>query len=346
MIYALHEKTILLIQKEYVGSSNPWYLGFSGGKDSSALLKLVFTALRELPEVYKPITLIYVDTGVEIPLIRDLVIETVNGVLEESATHNIPVKVEIATPKLEDRFFVKVIGRGYPPPTNKFRWCTDRLRINPVKRVLDSVKEKQSLILLGIRHGESKERDRTIERHKQDKEFYFRQANNRNTLIFSPIVEYSTKDIWTTLALLTEPVSLNAIRLFELYTEASGECPTVRDPKGTPCGKGRFGCWTCTVVRKDRAVTSMVKEGHHSLAPLLEFRNWLAEIRDLPQYRCKVRRNGQRGLGPLTLAARKETLAKLLHAQIVSRYKLIDGEELLLIEELWKKDVNSTSYRE
>ena len=201
---------------------------------------------------------------------------------------------------------MKVIGRGYPPPSNKFRWCTDRLRINPVKQVLGSVPNRQSIVLLGIRLGESAERDKAITKHHTGETYYFRHSNNRDSLIFSHIVDYTVEEVWDTLTFNLLPESIDVAPLWTLYKKSSGECPIIRDPKGSPCGKGRFGCWTCTVVRKDRAVQSLVREGHTELLSLLLFRNWLLEIRDRPEYRCKRRRNGAPGMGPFTLSARQE----------------------------------------
>jgi DNA sulfur modification protein DndC len=343
---SLHKETISLIKKEYLSSDLPWFIGFSGGKDSSALVKLVFTALSELSNRYKPVTLIYADTGVDIPIIQSLVKETLDGMVQEAQAFDIPIQVRFAHPKPEDKYFVKVIGRGYPPPTNKFRWCTRRLRINPVKEVLRTQGGEKRLVLLGVRKGESAARDKVIAKHEVGDSNYYRQSGDSDSLIFSPIIDYSVKDVWSALTLLDYPKSINAIRLYELYTEASGECPSIRDPKGTPCGKGRFGCWTCTVIRKDKAVTSMVNEGHRNLAPLLDFRNWLVLIRDHPDYRCKKRRNGQLGLGPFRLNARQEILNRLLEAQNLSGYELIPDEEINLITKFWEQDRTSLKYQE
>ncbi len=155
---------------------------------------------------------------------------------------------------------VVVIGHGDPPPTNKFRWCTDRLRIAPVRRALDAIGGGDCPVLLGVRLGESKERDRTLARHRRDR-YFFRQQGHESATIFSPMIDYTLQDVWATLARIASPASVLASRFSALYRDVSGECPIVRDPRGTPCGTGRFGCWTCTVVRQDRAVTSMVAEG-------------------------------------------------------------------------------------
>lgn len=342
--YPLNDETVRAIQQEYLRSDKPWFLGYSGGKDSSALLKLVFIALMNLRCKTKPVTVVYCDTGVDIPVVRSLVDTTLHNVASEASQLGLPLLVERVSPKLEDRYFVKVIGRGYPPPTNKFRWCTDRLRIDPVRRVVNSTSGREGVTLLGVRRSESVERDKTISRHETGEEHYFWHTGG--SLIYAPIVNYSVSEVWDTLYFNAVPESLDAHALWELYQNAGADCPIVRDPRGTPCGKGRFGCWTCTVVRKDRAMRSLILEGYDELAPLLEFRDWLAEIRDLPEYRCNVRRNGGRGPGPLTLAARRQILERLLLAQERSGIPLISESEIDFIKALWAADEKSDSYTE
>ena len=344
--YPRNEQTIRHIQKEYSRTTVPWFVGYSGGKDSSALLKLVFIALLNLNRKPKPVTVIHCATGVDIPVVQSLAAQTLHNVSAEAKRHKLPLVVQTVSPNLANKYFVKVIGRGYPPPSNKFRWCTDRLRLNPVKQVLRSVPNRRNVVLLGIRRGESAERNRTIARYRTEQEHYFRHSNNRDSLIYSPIVDYTVEQVWDTLTFNPIPESIDVDPLLTLYKDAGSECPIIRDPKGSPCGTGRFGCWTCTVVRKDRAVQNLVSEGYTQLAPLLQFRNWLAEVRDYSTYRCKKRRNGGPGLGPFTLAARREILTKLLDAQALSGLPLISEEELALIERLWEADRTSPTYTE
>ena len=342
----INQRTTALIKRELKRSNLPWLLGFSGGKDSSALLKLVYRALRETsPRDRKPVTVIYCDTGVEIPIVRDVVVSALRNLEREAKVEGLPLRFVIAEPRLTDRFFVKVIGRGYPPPSNKFRWCTDRLRIAPVQRVLAAAGQR-CVVLLGIRKGESEDRDRRIEKHATASHYYLRQASSPNAVIFGPILDYSLDEVWGTLALNDLPRSIDVKRLTVLYKEASGECPIVRDPQGSPCGKGRFGCWTCTVVRQDRAVQNMVREGHVSLGPLLTWRNWLVSIRDEPEYRCAKRRNGREGPGPFRLKARRELLRRLRLAEKEAGLPLIGAEEIAEIHRLWRKDRRSIQYRE
>jgi DNA sulfur modification protein DndC len=201
--------------------------------------------------------------------------------------------------------------------------------------------------LVGTRTGESRERDRTLMRHaKPGETFFFRQAGNSQVELFAPIADFSTEDVWSTLSLLPKPAAIDVDHLLKTYRDAGAECPVVRDAQGTPCGAGRFGCWTCTVVRKDKAVSSLVASGHSHMAPLLEFRNWLAAIRDEPSARCRWRRNGVKGLGPLTLAARREALLRLLRTQRTTGLQLIRQREVDLIRKLWSDDRLAASYKE
>jgi DNA sulfur modification protein DndC len=231
-----------------------------------------------------------------------------------------------------------VIGKGYPSPTNIFRWCTRRLRTDPIKSYLASINNQEKMVLLGIRKGESLERDRTLSEYKTEANYYYRQSDNPSTMIFAPIIDYSTEDVWATVAYNPIPRSIDSIKLMTLYRQASGECPIIRDPKGIPCGKGRFGCWTCTVVRKDKSLTNLVSEGHETLLPLLDFRNWLINIRDDLTYRAPKRRNGCKGPGPFTLEARREILHRLEETQNLSGYSLIDNPQLDYIKGCWGED--------
>ena len=325
------------IYSEYVNTDYPWIIGYSGGKDSSTVLKLVFQALKDLKTYHKPITLLYCDTGVEIPIVNNYVKSTLKQFECECKKHNIPIKIKIATPKLNNSYFVKIIGRGYPSPTNKFRWCTNRLRITPVKEVIENTyKNKKTVVLLGVRNGESTERTKTIANHKTDSK-YLRQSSNNNALIYSPILNFSTSDIWEFLANETEPFSINGKSLNKLYQKASA-LKKQTDIYDLSYGDARFGCWACTVIRKDKAVTNLILDGHHELLPLLNFRNWLMTIRDDKKYRQNKRRNGQNGMGPFTLEARKIILEQLLKAQKESGLSLITNKEIKLIKELWEKD--------
>jgi|TARA_B110000240_G_C13458937_1_gene435788 DNA sulfur modification protein DndC len=338
------KEVVKVIIREYQKNLLPWYIGYSGGKDSSSMLKLVFNALKQIDIFHKPITVLYCDTGVENPIVTTYVYETFDKLKRECEELNIPLTFRIVQPKLEDRFFVKVIGRGYPTPTNIFRWCTDKLRINPVKQLIN--KDEKAVILLGVRSSESEQRDRTISKHRTDNEYYLKQSGSSSNIIFSPIINHALEDVWMTLRYNELPKSIDFNQIRTIYQDAESECPTYRESKGSSCGNSRFGCWTCTVVRKDKSMGNMIENGYSELKELYAFRNWIAEFRDNIKYRCSYRRNGVKGLGPITLEGRKIILEKLLNTEKLSGLNLISKEEINRIYELWEIDEVNVNYQE
>ena len=119
---------------------------------------------------------------------------------------------------------------------------------------------------------------------------------------------------------------------------SSGECPILPAKDNPPYGAGRFGCWTCTVVRRDRAMQALESTGDSELRPLIHWKKWLLASRDLPSNRWKRRRNGAPGPGPLTLGFRRHILQRLHLAEAESGFKLISRSELKQIYRLWRED--------
>ena len=60
------------IQNLYLENDKPWVIGFSGGKDSTTVLSLIYVALTRLPEKqrHKHIYVISSDTLVETPMAK------------------------------------------------------------------------------------------------------------------------------------------------------------------------------------------------------------------------------------------------------------------------------------
>ena len=331
-------ETISRIIFAYNSGAEPWIVGYSGGKDSTAVVKLVFQSLLRVDNPQKPVTVIYCDTGVEIPKASALSRQALNGLQTEAQEFDLPISVRILSPPITERFFVKVIGRGYPPPTDKFRWCTDRLRIHPVSRFLKSARVRSATVVLGVRESESATRNLTLNENGTHDRFWKRQRGADDRLLFMPILDYSIRDVWLANLLVDRPRSLRAKEVADLYASASGECPTVHDVKGAPCGKARFGCWTCTVAKNGVTLRNLIASGNHRLEPLLRFRLWMEKERNNPRYRWRTRRNGSPGPGPMTLAWRRMALRRLLQAQEQSGLHLIDSDELSAIQKEWEAD--------
>jgi DNA sulfur modification protein DndC len=328
-------QAISRITNAYLTDPEPWVVGYSGGKDSTALVKLIFQSMVRLRNARKPVTVIYCDTGVEIPLASSLARQALSDLEVEAKELGVPISVRVLTPSVKERFWVKVVGRGYPPPTDKFRWCTDRLRINPVTRFLDSVDARSATVVLGVRESESATRSLTLRENQTLDKFWRIQRGHSKRRLFMPILDYSVADVWHANLMLDLPRALRSEEVAELYANASGECPTVREVKTAPCGKARFGCWTCTVAKNGTTLRNLVASGHSSLGPLLDFRLWMGAHRNDVCFRRTRRRNGAAGLGPMTLPWRRLALKKLLEAQERSGFPLVSQEELDAIAEEW-----------
>src|SRR3978361_1949575 len=75
------------------------------------------------------------------------------------------VKTQVVLPEMDDRFYVYMFGRGVPPPSNTFRWCTSQLKIEPMAAALRTLRDETGekfLMLTGVRVGESAARDQRI----------------------------------------------------------------------------------------------------------------------------------------------------------------------------------------
>lgn len=329
----LLDRTLNRIQKEYLRSKQPWILGYSGGKDSSALVKLVMMALKKLRKKDKIVTIVYCDSCVEIPIFRDCTYRILEAIKAQATRYRIPIDIKITYPKITDRFFVNVIGKGYPTPTNKFRWCTDRLKIKPISDIIEFYPNEKTTVLLGIRNQESHQRDRILKKHQTRFPYYFKQAQNKNTLIYSPIVNYTVKNIWHILLDTNYLKKIDFHELAELYNHMNGKQAPIEK------GNGRFGCWICTVIRNDKMMENMIRNGFVNLEPMLLFKKWLMRFRDRSENRNLKKWNGRVVLGSFTLEARKLILSKLLNIQKKIPWQLICNEELTVIKDLWRRRI-------
>ena len=332
----------------------PWIVGFSGGKDSTLVAHLVVEHLISLPrsERTRAVHVVANDTLVESPLVMEHVRIGLMEIDKAAQAFDLPVIVATTAPEPSQTFWVNLIGRGYPSPNRSFRWCTDRMKIQPTSNY---IKEQASIsgdviLLLGVRRNESATRAGVAARYDNGS-----RLNCHNDLpgclVFRPILELDTDDVWEFLAENKPPWGGSHDRLIQLYRDAGGgECPVVTSTADAPsCGtrSSRFGCWTCTVVEKDKSLSGFVDSGFDQFMPLLEFRDWLVEIRNDPTRRLARRRNGRvtitkKGVfvpGPFNVATRREILNRLLALQAQLEMVLIDQSEIERIRELWVEDV-------
>ena len=349
------------VREVYLRNARPWVIGYSGGKDSTTALQLVWYALAELPERERkyPVYVISSDTLVETPVIVNYITGTLKRLEATAREQKMPFQTSIVRPKTEDTFWVNLIGKGYPAPYTRFRWCTDRMKIRPANKfVLDKVAEHGEVIMvLGVRKGESATRDQVLSLHSIQNSLLLRHSTLPNAFVYAPIVDFSLNDVWFYLLNVPSPWNNDNKELITLYrnSNAQGECPLVVDETTPSCGNSRFGCWTCTVVTKDKAMEGLIDSGEDWMLPLLNFRDFLAETQDpkkKPEIREYRRRNGQITIlsdklvhGPYTLEFCKDLLEKLLTTQQQVRkagpnpdIKLITDDELEKIRKIWRTE--------
>ena len=276
----------------------------------------------------------------ENPILDAYVKQLLSRLHDEFTERQLPIKCHVLQAPIRDRFFVKLIGRGYPPPTNTFRWCTKNLRILPVSRFIANAAAADAgtdaVVALGIRRNESVQRDRSLS--KTQGHWDVQREGNSEYKLFLPIINLGVAEVWDAIFMLDRPLSIDSLSLESLYKDASGECPVIKAPQSPPCASGRFGCWTCTVVRKDKSSIKLVEAGYTELAPFLDFRNWLVRIRNDPNRRWPERRNGGKGMGPFTIKARQEILSELRVVEMRSGIAQLPSVELSEIERLWSLD--------
>lgn len=347
------------VQAVYLADTRPWVVGYSGGKDSTATAQLVYMAIEKLsPEKrHKKIHIISSDTLVETPVVVDHIFGSMKLIGEDARKKGLPIDVTIVKPATSETFWVNILGKGYPAPNNQFRWCTDRMKIKPANRfILDQVAEHgEAVVVLGVRMNESATRNQVINSHKIPGQLLSRHSTLPNAFVYSPVIDFTTDDIWHFLLQAPSPWGGDNRRLVTLYRNAQqGECPLVIDTTTPSCGNSRFGCWTCTVVTADRSMEAMIENGEEWMEPLLEFRGLLASTQDpsvKEVYREHKRRNGRVELktneedgiiyGPYKFEFRKELLEKLLTIQrdLIRQdrsFQLITIPELLEIRRLWQ----------
>lgn len=334
------------VRDEYLQThEKPWIIGFSGGKDSTLLLHLVIEALLELPpsKRTRPVHVLSNDTQVESPVVQAFVDRTLDRLRAAVPGLGVPLIVQKTTPALEGSFWVNLIGRGYPAPNRLFRWCTDRMKIRPTTEYIRAQASAagEVILLLGVRRLESSARAKVMKRY--DNGTRLNPHNNvRGCLVYRPIVELTTDEVWITLLQLRPPWGGSHRDLATLYRNAGGgECPFVVDQDDAPsCGtsSSRFGCWTCTVVEKDKSLLGFIDNGFEHLEPLVLYRDWLQEFsRDMAN-RMLERRNGAEGKGPFTMEARRILLSRLRETEVEVGLPLISDVEVERIEQIWRDD--------
>jgi DNA sulfur modification protein DndC len=262
-----------------------------------------------------------------------------------------------------------LIGKGYPAPRNQFRWCTQRLKINPANHFIREMVRAngETILVLGTRKAESSKRAATMQKHQigRVRDRLSPNASLPNSLIYTPIEDWRNDEVWIYLNQWQNPWGGNNKDLFAMYrgATADNECPLVVDTSTPSCGDSRFGCWICTIVNKDKSMEAMIQNDEEKewMQPLLDIRNELDikedhDKRDFRRIWGEVQlfeRNVDNEIsvepipGPYTKYWREHWLRRVLEAQTQIRntapenmrdITLITPEEMSEIRRIWLEE--------
>lgn len=322
-----------------------WCIAYSGGKDSSATVTLVAHLIHtgQIPAP-KSLIVLYADTRMELPPLQFSSVR----VLQELKKQGIETRVVL--PSLDHRYFVYMFGRGVPPPSNVFRWCTPKLKVSPMIAALEQRYQEMGekiLTLTGVRIGESAARDRRIAMScsrdgAECGQGWFQESTPEQISdTLSPLIHWRVCHVWDWLMFYAPDLGFSTVDIAEAY--GGDESQEVN---------ARTGCVGCNLVEEDRALDLILRLPHWQyLSPLKQLRPLYRELKE-PRFRLRKvderRKDGSvvpgNRLGPLTMEARKHGLTTVLQiqkdintiAQINSRpeLSLINAEEQSRIEEL------------
>ena len=358
------------IKTLYIQDERVLSLGFSGGKDSSATLAITLEALLEIPKdkLCKTLYILYSDTLMELLPVQAHTYKVLDNIREFAKENGLPLKVMHSKPTLENTKWSMKFAKGIRTESQDNRWCTTRLKTDVQEKMLFDTfgtKDIETISIVGSRKDESADRakrltDNTIKGHLKGHNLFSK------SLVFAPIEDYSTDDVWTTLR--TSKIGrtvLAADELYALYASTNGEgeeCQTILGNSGDGGKKpncsnsqGRFGCWECGLQHgRDAALQGMQKD-YPYIKHLIEFRNWSVSTRDGQwevyrdvynhrdfkriQYNYDNHRFGMTAPGGMSIKARALGLEKLLECEMRVNesidFQLISDEELDFIQHRW-----------
>lgn len=309
------DETIDILEQLYKKNKR-WIVTYSGGKDSTALVVLSLYMKTVHPDIDLNIT--YSDTMMEIPQMS-----MVAYAFLKSIENKYPAKVKIVYPDINDTYWVRMIGRGYPPPGPRFRWCTPKIKIKPSR----NLHKDHGLFITGLRMGESQQRDIRLKSsclngaaNECGGDVW---VNQKGIDVAAPIIHWSAEDVWYFLMMPGRKAISETQLVVDLYGNTSM----------------RFGCWMCTVVMKDKTMIALAKSGDVKVQKLLEFREWIVEESRKPENRY-FRKDGRKGR--LNIAFRENILTKLLELEKDLNFNIINEGEILKIREI----IESGKYRD
>lgn len=302
-----------------------WCVLFSGGKDSSLVLTLIWQALSSIPpqKRKRPIRVISSNTGVETPLMSGYLKRVINQINQKAREDRLPITATLVEPDLKNRFFFKVLGRRTTPPSPKqkgYMWCNDHLKRKPIqKEIMQILSGKASIedpyvamFILGSREEESARRRINLQKYVLDEDTLFGKHPDYDEVLCYYPIKYVTNDelLFYLLELGELPFGVTFDELARQYGSSFAECGLQHESKqNVACGLSgsRSGCWVCPFAgTEDKMLLSLIEEGHEEYRYLLEWKKTLVLIRNDVRYReplrkMEERKRKQRSLPTVTL---------------------------------------------
>jgi DNA sulfur modification protein DndC len=314
-------------------------VAFSGGKDSSATITFLAYAIKKgLVKKPKSLIVLYADTRLELTPLHHSAMAILDALKTEG------VEIQIVMPELDDRFFVYMLGRGVPPPSNTFRWCTSQLKIEPMQKALEAravslgmgemiwserwqkfiyqgFGKEKILMITGVRLGESAARDERIalscskDGAECGQGWLQQSAKEGLNDTLAPLLHWRVCHVWDWLNFFAPDYGFPTQLIAESY--GGDEATEIN---------ARTGCVGCNLASRDLALETILRKFPESwgyLSPLLRLRSIYAEMKR-PENRLRKwgekKQDGslaanQGRLGPLTFEARSKFLTEILQLQ-------------------------------
>jgi len=297
---------------------------YSGGKDSSVVLQLVLAALQGTE---KRLYIVTSDTRMEIPYYQAYVDRVKARIQAYIDANDVNAKLVTVTPQAADSFWTSVLGKGYPAAHMGFRWCSGKIKIEPISKYTAQVTwEKSSMVFVGVRAAESALRARIYQKHDYKPGHY------------APILDWSSADVWE--FLLTEPCPWgDHSELVEVYRYSSDEC-VYGEKQGVCIGNARYGCWACPLQKSTQLDMIAMNTSDDRYRLLKGYKEVLTGMANQRAFRSKIRRNLTQGAGPFLVEIRKRLFADLKKLEQQTGWKLISADEEELIRKHWSVDAD------
>jgi DNA sulfur modification protein DndC len=304
--------------------SMPWVIGFSGGKDSTIVVHAVVEAIKRGARLSK-VYVVYEDTLLEHPQLRQAVVEFLNSLLRVSENElDGIVEPVIVRPAPGEDFISMMVLRGYPAPGPRFRWCTRVLKLRPLLRFVCSL--KCFAMVSGVRLDESRYRRSNLNSKNfigdgiAKARFY-----GIETVAVMPILSWCNSDVIRFLQTYSRWDGKSYDYLSNLYGFNNLNEKLVDNIPITV----RFGCWVCSVIGREKMPIPQ---------PLLEAKQRLIQVaKKDPRYReWKDNR-----LGKLNIEGRRKVAEIFLQA--LQKVPEAFGYSIKRLEECLKTALNDYS---